>query len=193
MGIFKGLALFFGLGTSVLLWIVILKSGKKQGSSFASFMIWGVLNSMLATSIWLQGGNYSLVALYALTSFITGVCIVWVQGVRWTPDDTVIAVIAILCMVSCFGRTAYYVTIVSTIATLLGCLPQFRDIRKNPDHQKYWPWIGFGLSHICSIAAGTEWSIPQRFYPTCCLVSTAILIQQIILVQSKRSLSYKAC
>lgn len=156
-------------------------------------MIWGVLNSMLATSIWLQGGNYSLVALYALTSFITGVCIVWVQGVRWTPNDTVIAMIAILCMVSCFDRTAYYVTIVSTIATLLGCIPQFLDIRKNPDQQKHWPWIGFGLSHICSIAAGTEWSIPERFYPACCLVSTAMLISQIIFVQWKRSLSYKAC
>ncbi len=190
MEIYKAVALFWGLGTSMLLWVATLKSGEKQGASFASFMIWGVLNVMSATSIWSQGGNYSLVALYAITSFITGACIVRVRGVHWTHDDTQIAVIAVACMAYCFYGTAYDVTIVSTVATSFACLPQLRDIQKNPNQQKCWPWIGFGLSHLFSLLAGTEWSIPQRFYPACCLVSTAVFIQQ-ILVRSERPLRDK--
>ncbi|MEY4602218.1 MAG: hypothetical protein RL292_159 [Candidatus Parcubacteria bacterium] len=190
MNIYKGLALFFGLGTSVLLWVIIFKSRERQGTTFASFMIWGVLNIMLATSMWLQGGNYSLVALYAVTSFVTSTCLIIKQGIQWTRDDTLIAVAATLCMAYCFYGTAYGATIVSTIATAFGCLPQLRDIRDNPDQQKCWPWIGFGLAHVFSLIGGSEWSVPQRFYPACCLVSTAILIQQ-ILVRSERPFRHK--
>lgn len=171
-------SLVFGFGTSLLLCLVILKAeGEKK--SFASFLMWGVLNAIIAFSLYVQAGNWMPVVLYAVTSFLTSICICIKFGMAWRSEDTWIACIALTCMVTRFYVDARYVTIMTTAAVMLVGISQLQDISRNPDLQKSWPWIGFGAAHFCSILAGKEWSVPERLYPTACLLFSLLLILQV--------------
>lgn len=177
---FNILAVSVGLVTSFLLCIAIARGDKGQSPSFASFFIWGILNAIIALASYVQVGNYALAGLYTVTSFLTATVIFVKSGSSWNQSDTWVLLCAVGSMVIWYFTGPWWATVASTTAVMLAGIPQLQEINRNPDRQKWWPWASFAIANLCSICAGREWSVPERLYPTCVFLFSALLVREII-------------
>lgn len=181
MSMFNMLAVCIGLGTSVLLCVVIARSDKRQSPSFASFFIWGgILNAIIAAALYAQGGNYELVGLYTITSFATAIVILYKCGFSWDMSHTKVLVYALGSMVLWYFSGPWWATVASTAAVMFAGIPQLEKINQDPDGQKWWSWACFACANLCSIGAGKEWSVPERLYPTFAFLFSILLVWRII-------------
>ena len=177
---FNVLAVSIGIATSFLLCIAIVRGEKGQSPSFASFFIWGIINGIIASASYVQGGNYVLVSVYTVTSFLTAGVVLLKSGCSWSTSNTKVLLCAVGSMVIWYFSGPWWAMVASTTALMLAGIPQLEKIDQDPDSQKWWPWASFALANFCSIWAKEEWSVPQRLYPTCTFLFSVLLVRNII-------------
>ncbi len=173
----------FALSTTLLLVVMLLKGDTRQ--NFATWLMWGILDAIVALSIYSRGGNYLLVTLYTVTSLLISACIYYRFGFSWTIYETKVAWLACVCMLVWYLTGSWYAIIASTFAVIIAGDPQVRDIWTDTDNQKAWSWIGFGIANFFGILMGKEWSVAERFYPTCCFLFSVVLVWKILISSRK--------
>lgn len=152
----------------------ILRGNTKQ--NMATFILWGLLDAVVAGSIILQRGNFALPLFYTIGAFAVVACLFTVRYLKWTRFETLISALVFVCIVVWTTVGSEMATLVSTLAMVIASIPQIVDTWKKPLEFPMLSYVGFSTANFLGILAGENWSIAERLYPTTCTVLTVMLV-----------------
>jgi hypothetical protein len=159
--------------------IGIVKNKVEQ--SFAAFMLWGMLDTIAATTTILQGGNFWLPLGYAIGSLTVALILVAKKQVSWSWIESMTFFLVIMCVVIWYTSGERAGIIASSLAVVIASVPQTVDTYKKPAATPTGPYLIFLSANILSFLAGKNWTIEERFYPGC-----AVFLCVIILLVTRR-------
>ncbi|HXE42884.1 MAG TPA: hypothetical protein VN516_07650, partial [Candidatus Baltobacteraceae bacterium] len=156
-----------GVGT-LLMFIPMAVEINKRGSagqSFATWLLWSALDSILAVSTILKHGNYLLPLGYAIGGWaLTGLLLA--KGrFAWTRLDNVILAFVVVCLIGWGLGGARTAIVCATLATSLASIPGLVELWRNPQRTIGNIWMGYALTNALSFAGGTAMTIEERFTP----------------------------
>ncbi|MEK7653719.1 MAG: hypothetical protein AAB345_00350 [Patescibacteria group bacterium] len=163
------------------LW-VHLPSGKVK-QNLLTWILWGSLEVIMTAAIVAQKGNFLLPAAYFLGTVVTIYLIFRAQkGVRsdarvgapipfgrlgWTWFESIVTALVIACMIIWYFAGSKVATIAGTFAMLFAGIPQLIDVWRCPREMPLLTALLYLSANSLSSAGGKDWSIQERFYPTC--------------------------
>lgn len=150
--------------------------------NIATFILWGMLDSVAAFSIFVQGGNWYLPGAYVIGAFSVSTALIYAKTYKWTNFETFISILVIVCVVGWAMSGPRLATILSTTAVVIAGVPQFIDALRRPHQQPLLEYVGFTFANVLSIIGGKSWTIEERLYPTAC----TILCGSIAIASSKK-------
>jgi phosphoglycerol transferase MdoB-like AlkP superfamily enzyme len=148
----------------------------KITQNFATYALWGSLDTIAAISIFLKDGNFVLPAIYTVLSFGIVVAILRTRTFSWSWLETLISFLVLACIVIWAFSGDRAATIASTIAVAVASIPQLVEFWKKPKEAPLWTYVAFTAANGVSILAGKNWSVEERFYPTVCTVATMLFV-----------------
>ncbi len=156
----------------------ILKGDIKQ--SFSTWLLWSVLDALIALSLFVQNGNYLIAVAFTIGSTIITI-LLFVHGqFSWSAFDTKVALLVGACMMVWYFSGPLAATIAGTIAMNISGIPQLKSTWRNPAINTLPIWIGFTLANFLSFLGGKSWTIEERFFPFMgvlyCLALVAIIL-----------------
>jgi len=175
VNIYSKLSVFIALGLYLpLSWQILTK---RVTQNLATFILWALLDLVVAISIWIQGGNWTLPAAYVCGCLLVIGCLIKLRTVSWTKFETGISIIVLVCLAGWIISGPRMATILSTTGVVLAGIPQLADSYKNPKNQPFLVYLGFTVANGLSVLAGNDWSIEERFYgASCALLTLAITL-----------------
>ncbi len=178
---FTLLSIILAIGLYVPLCIEI-KSGKSTQNLF-TWILWALLDGIAAATLFVQYGEYFLVATYSLGSSITSFFIFKSKSKKeWKSFETCITASVIVCVFIWCISGAWWATIASTTAVMAAGSLQLRDSFKKPYETPFWIYLGYTLANVFAVIGAKDWSVEQRLYPfsagLLCLFITAGAAQQ---------------
>jgi hypothetical protein len=146
------------------LWKQIRSGGAKQ--NLLTWALWCILDAVVAATIIDQKGSFLLPITYALGSSVT-VFFIWKAGNKaaWTWFETMVASLTIASMVIWYFSGGKVATVASTMAMIIGGIPQLIDAWKKPQDMPILPYTSYFVANCLSAAGGKSWAIEERFYP----------------------------
>jgi hypothetical protein len=149
-------------GAYVPLWQGI-RAGKPQ--NLLTWILWGTLDAIITASIIKQDGNYLLPMIYTVGSTITGYLIWKSQGeMVWKRFHTLITILAVASMVIWYFSGVQNATIASSLAMMIGGIPQLEDAWEKPEDMPLIEYAFFTLANFLSMMGGKSWAIEEWFY-----------------------------
>ncbi|MBA3789305.1 hypothetical protein H0X32_02840 [Patescibacteria group bacterium] len=164
------LAVVVYIPTTIQVW-----RGKMQLNA-ASFLLWGLLDFIVAASIFVKGGNWLLPAAYVFGCSLVGVAILKSRTFKWTRLETVTSSLVLISIFVWWRSGPVMDTIISTAAVITAGLLQVWDIWRKPRESTLWLWVAYSIVNGLSTIAGKDWSISERFYPASCTVLTVVMV-----------------
>ena len=163
------------------LWRQIRNGEVKQ--NFLTWVLWGTLDVVVAATIIVQHGSFLLPTAYGVGSAITVVFIVK-SGNRasWTWFETMVVLLVFASIVIWYFSGSKVATIASTMAMLIGGIPQLIDAFKKPHEMPFLAYSSYFAANCLSVAGGKNWSIEERFYP----ISAAVFCLFIALLATRK-------
>lgn len=147
------------------LWKQIRSGEAKQ--NYLTWILWGLLDFIVAATIIVQHGNWLLPITYGFGSLITFYFILKAgEKASWTWFETMVVSLVIASMVIWYFSGSKIATIASTSAMLIAGIPQLIDTYKKPHEMPLLAYFGYFIANCLSTAGGKNWSIEERFYPT---------------------------
>ena len=133
--------------------------------NFTSWILWAILDIILAAAVIHQNGNWPFIATYVLGCITVASTVYKTSIIQWTWYENLITGLVILCMVVWAISGAWTATIAGTFAVVVAGIPQLKDVWKKPKENSIFIYLGFLAGNIFSTAAGKDWSVEERFYP----------------------------
>jgi len=156
-----------GVGTLAMFIPMAMEIVKRngEGQSFATWLLWSALDSILAISTILKHGNYLLPLGYAIGGWaLTGLLLA--KGrFAWTRLDNVILVFVVGCLIGWGLGGARMAIISATLATSLATIPGLVELWRKPVRAVGNIWAGYALANALSFFGGTAMTIEERFTP----------------------------
>jgi len=151
--------------------------------SFATWILWVVLDGIAMVSIILQDGNWLLLACYVSGGTIITISLVYTKQFKWTWFEWCTLGAVIFCLIVAKLSGARWATITSTLAVFFSGFPQFKDSWKEPHTKTALIYLGYVVANSLSFFGGKSWSIEERFYPgmmtlLCLTIMTAAFRKQ---------------
>ena len=161
--------------------IAVWRKTLKQ--NFATYALWGLLDTIAAGSIMLKGGNFLLPAMYVACCFGILIGILRTRTFSWGKLETLISVLVVISIGVWMLVGDREATIVSSVGVGLAGLPQLVDFWKKPVGAPLLEYIGFSIANGLSLYGGADWSISERFYSSVCLALTLSFVLVIVFRQ----------
>ena len=178
MEIFKQILVNVSVLVAVLTYILLIKGllKEKMEQSFATWLLWMLLDGIATLSIIFQHGNWALVTLYTMGGLTVSCILLYKKQFSWTWFETMVASLVAICLVVWYFSGSWMATIASTTAMAISSVPQFLESWRNPAKAgKPIVWGGYTLANILAFFGGKDWSIEERFYPGVCIVLCTVL------------------
>ncbi|HVU09366.1 MAG TPA: hypothetical protein VHG89_12560 [Verrucomicrobiae bacterium] len=156
-----------GVGTLAMFIPMAVEIVKRAGAgqSFATWLLWAMLDTILAASTIVRNGNFLLPLGYAVGGWLlTGLLLVK-GGFRWGRLDSVILGFVFVCLVSWKLGSAKTAIIFTTLATVLATIPGLVELWRNPQRTIGNIWAGYALTNAFSFFGGTAMTVEERFSP----------------------------
>ncbi len=150
--------------------------GEKVKQSFATWMLWTLLDVIAAASIVLQKGNAALVIVHCMAGALITVMLAIKKQFYWSWFESMIVVLVIVCLVVWATAGDKVATIASTIAVGIASGPQIKLAWQKPEDSPPGIWVGFTLANFLSFVGGATWTIEDKFFPGFCAVLCLILV-----------------
>ena len=144
--------------------------------NFATYFLWGLLDTIAAGSIAVQGGNFLLPAIYALCCAGVLVAILRTRTLTWSWRETATSGFVVLSIIIWLFVSNEMATIVSTAGVVAAGLPQLYDIWKKPAGAPVLTYVGFTVANVLSTMAGQSWSVQERLFGSSCTVLTVVFV-----------------
>ncbi|MEK7100929.1 MAG: hypothetical protein AAB921_02405 [Patescibacteria group bacterium] len=149
---------------------------KKLEQNFATFLLWGLLDSIAAGAIFFDGGNFLLPLIYAVLCFGVLIAILRARTFSWSWRESVASAFVIISIVAWFFVSNELATILSTAGLTVASLPQLYDFWKKPQNMPLLTYAGFTAANGLSTIAGADWSIQERLYPASSMIVTIVFV-----------------
>lgn len=135
------------------------------GQSFATWILWACLDSILTVSTILQQGNFLLPLGFAVGGWVlTGILLV--KGrFAWSRLDTVILVLVLGCLAGWKLGGAQTAIIAATLAICVAGIPGLLELWRQPQRAIGNLWAGYVLANGLAFLGGTAMTVPERFAP----------------------------
>ena len=140
---------------------------RKMTQSLPTWVLWTLLDGVIATSIIFQNGNFLLPITYMIGSGVTVLFIIKFSADqnRWTGFDTFVTLLVIICIVVWALSGPKLATIAGTLAMGIAGIPQLRSVYRKPWENSFFVYLSYSAANILSAAGGKDWSIEERFFP----------------------------
>lgn len=174
MNIFAILATVIGIVLYFPLCFQIWKGTVKQ--NFATWILWGLIDGIVAASLIVQKGNWLLPATYMFGATTTALIILKFNKTKWRWQENVTLAMAAGCMIIWAISGPRYATIASTMASFFSGAPQAVDSYEKPHESPFWIFVCYTFANALAIFGGKSWTIEERFFPSMMTVLTIIFI-----------------
>ena len=135
------------------------------GQSFATWMLWAALDTILTISLFLQHGNYLLPLGFA-TGGIALTTLLLVKGrFAWGRMDSVILVLVLGCLVGWKLGGAKTAAVAATLGICLAGIPGLVELWRNPQRKVGNIWGWYMLANGLAFLGGTAMTMEERFAP----------------------------
>jgi hypothetical protein len=152
----------------------ILRGDVRQ--NFATWALWTLLDVVVAGTLMVQHGSYSLAVAYTLGGAITVSCILVARGgALWTKFESFVASLVIICVILWSLSGPMIGTIASTLAMVIAGIPQLIETYRNPWSSPFGIYAGYFFANVLAAIGAKSWAIEERFYP-CMAAAFCLLI-----------------
>ncbi len=145
--------------------IVGVQRNGGAGQSFATWILWAALDTVLITSLLEQRGNYFVALGFAIGDAVLAMLLLYKRRVTWGRFETVILLLVIASLAVWKISGPVLATVASTLGGCLGGLPGLVTLWRNPDRKLGNIWAGYVLANALSFFGGTAMTIEERFAP----------------------------
>jgi hypothetical protein len=153
----SALALFIPMATR------IVKDGG-AGQSFATWLLWAALDTILAVSIIEQHGNFLLPLGFALGSAVMTLLLAQ-SRFAWSRMETVTLALVLGCLAGWKLGGARIATVAATTGICLAGIPGLVELWRNPQRQVGNIWGWYVLANGLAFLGGTALTVEERFAP----------------------------
>jgi hypothetical protein len=146
----------------------ILRETTRQ--SFATFLLWGMLDTVAMLGAILQDGNYWLAASNVAGTFFIAGLLLYKRQFEWSITETITCLMVVVCLVVWYTAGNTGAIVASSLAVVIAGVPQMAHTMRQPEHTPVPVYLMWLTANIVSLASGRDWSIQERFYACCGLV-----------------------
>ena len=144
--------------------IRIIKDGG-AGQSFATWMLWAALDTILTVSLFLQHGNYLLPLGFAAGGIALTILLLVKGRFAWGRMDSVFLVLVLGCLAGWKLGGARTATAATTLGICLAGIPGLVELWRNPQRKVGNLWGWYVLANGLSFLGGTSMTLEERFAP----------------------------
>lgn len=142
---------------------ILRESG--AGQSFASWLLWGVLDLILIISLIEQDGNFWFVIGFAVGDLAIAGLLAWQRRFNWGGFETMILSLVILCIIGWKTAGPRAATLFSIAGVCIAGVPGFISLKRNPDRKTARVWLGFSFANVLSLFGGDALTLEQSLAP----------------------------
>jgi hypothetical protein len=142
---------------------ILRESG--EGQSFASWLLWGVLDVILIVSLIEQHGNFWFVIGFAVGDLAIAGLLASQRRFNWGGFETIILALVILCVIGWKTAGPRAATIFSIAGVCVAGVPGFLTLKRNPDRKTARLWLGFSFANVLSIFGAVAMTLEQCLAP----------------------------
>ncbi len=156
-----------GVGALVLfipMAVRILKDAG-AGQSFATWLLWAMLDSILTISLFLQHGNFLLPFGFAAGGIALTILLLVKGHFAWGRLDSVILMLVLGCLVGWRMGGARMATVAATLGICVAGIPGLVELWRNPQRKVGNVWGWYVLANGLSFLGGTAMTLEERFAP----------------------------
>jgi hypothetical protein len=146
------------------------------GQSFATWILWAVLDTILSTSIILQHGNYFIVLGFAIGGWLMAGLLLWRRRVTWGRFESGVLVLVIACVAAWRFSGALGATMASTLVICVAGIPGLVALWRNPNRKLSRIWTWYVVANGLAFCGGTDWSVAERFAPGAFAVFAVLML-----------------
>lgn len=155
-----------GVGTLLLFIPLIIETLRNSaGQSFATWLLWAALDSILTISTFLKHGNFLLPMGFAIGGVIMTVLLVVKGRFAWKRLDSLILCLVIGCLIGWKLGGVKTAIVAATLATCLASVPGLIEMWRDPQRKLANIWGLYALANVVSFFGGTAMTIEERFTP----------------------------
>lgn len=167
MGFHEILKTAGGVGTLAMFIPMIREVIRRNGAgqSFSTWLLWSVLDSILAASTMIRHGNYLLPLGYAVGGWVLTALLLSRRRFEWSLLDNIVLALVLGCLIGWKLEGAHMAIVFTTLATVLATIPGLIEMWRRPERTIGNVWVGYILTNFLSFAGGTAMSIEERFSP----------------------------
>ncbi len=144
--------------------------------NLATWISWGLLDTVAGISLFVQHGNWYLLSVYIAGCILIIICIIGSAKFTWGWVEIVCFALVVVSIVIWKLSSPAYATIISTTGVAIACYPQIKDAILRPKTAPADIYIGFVIVNALSTAAGKSWTIDERLYPGVCTVLCILIV-----------------
>jgi hypothetical protein len=146
------------------------------GQSFATWLLWAALDSILTISLFLQHGNYLLPLGFAAGGIALTALLLVHGRFAWSRLDSVFLVLVLGCLAGWKLGGAKTATVAATLGICLAGIPGLVELWRNPQRKVGNIWGWYVLANGLSFLGGTAMTVEERFAPAVFAVFSAVMV-----------------
>lgn len=135
------------------------------GQSFATWILWAAMDSILAASTIVRHGNYFLPLGFAIGGVVMTILLLAKRRYAWSQLDNAILVLVVICVVAWKFGGARTAIVASTLATGIATVPGLVELWRRPNRTVGNIWGAYTLANFLAFLGGTAMTIEERFTP----------------------------
>jgi len=151
------------LGLFVPLAREIIRDG--GGQSFATWILWAMLDTTLTASSVAAHGNFLLPLGFAVGGWILTVLLLVKKRFAWGRLDTLILALVLGCLAVWRWGGAETAIIAATLAICIAGIPGLIELWRNPQRGVGNIWAAYAVANGLAFLGGTAMTVPERFAP----------------------------
>lgn len=158
----------------LLLIIGIVKGEVRQ--SFASWLLWLILDTIVLYGIMAQKGSMLLFSVFTTGTLVVTLFLVFKKQFSWEKFETFVSVLVGICIFMLLRGSPYISIIASTAALNIAGIPQIIGTYRDPRSTSTKAYFLFMLASLLSVISTEVWTVQDKLPQTSSTVYCFIIV-----------------
>jgi hypothetical protein len=146
------------------------------GQSFATWILWTALNSILTVSVIEQHGNFLLLLGFTVGAAASAAVLLWKGRFAWGRFETVVLILVLTCVLVWAASGSKLATIAATAASCIAGMPGMLALWRSPQPKIGNIWLGFAIANALSFFGGTTMTVEEKLAPGVFTISALLMV-----------------